>query len=369
MGTSKPVIVYGASGYTGRLVVEFLRHLQIPFAAAGRNGERLRETMKHVPGIETADYEVIEVEHTADALAKAFAGAKVICNTVGPFIHYGETVVQAALRAGCHYIDTNGEQPYILKLRSEYSKEFAAKGLVLAPTAYMHAYVDIAATACAAHDGIDTIESICMPTGTATHGSTQTFIQMVIGKEYYLQGGELVEWPPAYGTDVIMPFTLTPMFVLPWSGSAPPLWYQNHPRIRNFKSLTGFNNRDMMIGVHQVFKLYYEKLIHLSEVDRIKELQAIANSMQPGTPPRENPLIHRCYDVATGIGTCGVVRYAIYSHSPYAATGLLQAFAADLLIRGLHRGVGFITPVQAFGYENLKGVLERFNFARLVKEI
>ena len=58
MGTSKPVIVYGASGYTGRLVVEFLRHLQIPFAAAGRNGERLRETMKHVPGIETADYEV-----------------------------------------------------------------------------------------------------------------------------------------------------------------------------------------------------------------------------------------------------------------------------------------------------------------------
>ena len=40
MSTDKPVIVYGASGYTGRLVCEYLRELNLPFVAAGRDKGR-----------------------------------------------------------------------------------------------------------------------------------------------------------------------------------------------------------------------------------------------------------------------------------------------------------------------------------------
>ena len=57
----KPVIVYGASGYTGRLICEYLREYGVPFIAAGRSAEKLNEAMKaNVAGIETADYEVVE---------------------------------------------------------------------------------------------------------------------------------------------------------------------------------------------------------------------------------------------------------------------------------------------------------------------
>ena len=52
MSEKKPVIIYGASGYTGRLIVEFMRDQQIPFIAAGRNKERVEEAMKLVPGID-----------------------------------------------------------------------------------------------------------------------------------------------------------------------------------------------------------------------------------------------------------------------------------------------------------------------------
>ena len=52
--SKKPVVVYGASGYTGRLVAEYLRQYQIPFIAAGRNAARIEEAMAKVPGIETA---------------------------------------------------------------------------------------------------------------------------------------------------------------------------------------------------------------------------------------------------------------------------------------------------------------------------
>ncbi|HEY3241586.1 MAG TPA: saccharopine dehydrogenase, partial [Acidimicrobiia bacterium] len=53
--STKPVVVYGASGYTGRLVCEYLREHNIPFVAAGRSKDRLASSMeRNVPGIETA---------------------------------------------------------------------------------------------------------------------------------------------------------------------------------------------------------------------------------------------------------------------------------------------------------------------------
>ena len=58
MSTPRPVVIYGAGGYTGRLVAEFLREYSIPFVAAGRNKAKLQEVMNSVPGIETADYEI-----------------------------------------------------------------------------------------------------------------------------------------------------------------------------------------------------------------------------------------------------------------------------------------------------------------------
>src|SRR5579864_6172175 len=105
MSASKSVVVYGASGFSGRLVVEYLREYNIPFIAAGRNRAKIEQVMKHVPGIETADFEVAEVGNSVDELAKLFSGAKVVCNTVGPFIYSGPRVIEACLKSGCHYLD------------------------------------------------------------------------------------------------------------------------------------------------------------------------------------------------------------------------------------------------------------------------
>jgi short subunit dehydrogenase-like uncharacterized protein len=101
----RPVVLYGASGFSGRLIAEFLREYNVSFIAAGRNRAKIQEVMAHIPGIETADYEVAEVTNTVDELTKIFTGAKVVCNTVGPLIYYGPPVIEACLKAGCHYID------------------------------------------------------------------------------------------------------------------------------------------------------------------------------------------------------------------------------------------------------------------------
>src|SRR6202035_5781132 len=97
--------LYGASGFSGRLVAEFLREFNVPFLAAGRDRARIQDVMKHVPGIETADYKIAETSGSVYDLVKLFAGARVVCNTVGPFVYHGPRVIEACLQAGCHYLD------------------------------------------------------------------------------------------------------------------------------------------------------------------------------------------------------------------------------------------------------------------------
>src|SRR3546814_17801956 len=88
--SKKPVVIYGVTGYTGRLVAEYLREHRVPFIAAGRDGRRIKEVLDKMPGVENADYEIAAVEHTTEALTKLFQGAKVVCNMVGPFMKSSE---------------------------------------------------------------------------------------------------------------------------------------------------------------------------------------------------------------------------------------------------------------------------------------
>src|SRR5258708_39556667 len=53
---------------------------------ASSNPAKVKAVVEKIPGIETADYEVTEVEHTVEALTKLFKGAQVVSNMVGPFV-------------------------------------------------------------------------------------------------------------------------------------------------------------------------------------------------------------------------------------------------------------------------------------------
>ena len=70
MGTPK-VVIYGASGYTGKHLAWKLAAKGIPFIAAGRNKQRLEEQLKSVPELKGAEYQVVAVEHDEVAVLAA----------------------------------------------------------------------------------------------------------------------------------------------------------------------------------------------------------------------------------------------------------------------------------------------------------
>eukprot|EP00603_Paraphysomonas_imperforata_P012700 CAMPEP_0114457414 /NCGR_PEP_ID=MMETSP0104-20121206/4150_1 /TAXON_ID=37642 ORGANISM="Paraphysomonas imperforata, Strain PA2" /NCGR_SAMPLE_ID=MMETSP0104 /ASSEMBLY_ACC=CAM_ASM_000202 /LENGTH=438 /DNA_ID=CAMNT_0001629959 /DNA_START=23 /DNA_END=1340 /DNA_ORIENTATION=+ len=120
------LLVYGATGFTGKEVVRYLHSKQFPgltWAAAGRNESKLHGVLREV-GVE-ADSVPVLIADTSDhdSLVSAFCQAKVVLNCTGPYRFLGESVVKACLDASVHYMDISGEPQFMENMFLKYHKE------------------------------------------------------------------------------------------------------------------------------------------------------------------------------------------------------------------------------------------------------
>ncbi|SFM55418.1 DUF5938 domain-containing protein [Variovorax sp. OV329] len=366
--SKKPVVVYGASGYTGRLVCEYLREYNIPFIAAGRSAEKLEAAMKsNVAGIETASYEVVEVAHSVKALTELFTGASVVLNTVGPFAKFGPEVVQACLAAKCHYTDTTGEQDWLITLEQEWGAKFAEKGLLLSPgLAQMYTTGEIAAQLCLETPGLDTLDIAVFWGGSPTIASTQTIlVNAATSKAFYLEQNEYKEWQPDAGLyQLAIPGQHEMALALPWGGTSHPVWFKRDPRVANVKVLGGVFNKPLMLGVPQIVAAALKATEGMNEQDRYEALAKTAASVMSTMPPRENPRINKSVDSVHASGPLGRVHCVIFGNCNYKQTGLLNAYAAASLLQQPPRRAGFASGCQAFGHHELLGVLRSFGLVQ-----
>ena len=358
---SKPVVVYGASGYTGRLVCEYLRELNVPFIAAGRNKELLADVVGRIPGIETASYDIVEVEHTVEALTELFTGAQVVCNMVGPFISFGDDVTEAALAAGCHYLDTTGEQNWLLHAHEKWGQAFADAGLLLSPgVAQMYTTGEIAANICLETPGLDTLDIVVLWKGFPTYASTQTIFTILTADWFHLVENQYVQWDPLTNLDVVVPGQHELSLAVPWGGTSHPVWFKNDPRVATCRAVGGVLNRPVMEAVVATTALVEAEIKTLPLEEQGPALGEIAKQWQSGMPPRENPRLNTSVDSVYASGPLGRAHCVIHGNSNYKQTGLMQAWAAMSLIQQPPRRVGLASACQAFGHRELLGVLRAF---------
>jgi short subunit dehydrogenase-like uncharacterized protein len=357
----KPVILYGASGYTGRLIAEYLREFDTPFIAAGRDAARIQQTMDHVPGLQPSLYEVVQVPHSIAALSELFRGSKVVCSTVGPFATFGAEVVEACLHAGCHYLDTTGEQNWIRRVDEEYGPRFAAKSLLAAPAvAQMYTSGEIAAELCLETPGLDTLDTLVLWKGFPTYASTQSIFTILMADHFYLEQKQYMKWPPATAYEVVVPGQHQTALALAWGGTSHPVTFRRDPRVANVRSLGGVFDRSLMQGVVEIAKMVEEKIKPLPPAEQKQALSAAAAQVQAGMPPRENQRINTSLDSVYASGPLGKVHCVIHGACNYKQTGVLQAHAIYHLLHGTPRRVGFASACQAFGHRQLLGALQSF---------
>lgn len=363
MNDKKPVIVYGASGYTGRLVCEYLRQYNIAFIAAGRNAKRIAEVMKQVPGIETANYEVVAVENDVAALTELFTGAQVVCNIVGPFDRFGEAVVQAALAANIHYLDTTGEPAFIDEMINKYSATFKEKGLCFAPsTAYMYTPAEICArTALEAEPTIDTLEAVTCSTFIPTFASTQSIFSLFNHQATYLKENEMHVWPPGKGYEVSVPGHSVNRIVHPWGGGFLPQVFKNNPTVHTCRQYSGNTDRELMEYIIGIQNEYEENVKSLpSEEEQQAAMNKLIDDVEPFMPPREMQLVHRTTDVVNGTGSAGGKKVVFQCSGAYTITGILQAASVSMLIRTGTQKSGFVSACEAVGYKYLLSQIKNF---------
>lgn len=187
--TRGTVAVLGAAGHTARFVVAELCRRGLAPILAGRNEAALREVAAAHPGCEVR----VAAADDAASLDRAFAGAALVVNCAGPFGETTAPVVDAALRAGAHYVDVSAEQAPTMAAFAAYADCARDAGLVVAPSmAFYGALGDLLATvAMGDWPEADAIEiAFALDSWQPTRGTRLT-VQQNAGKHVVFVDGRL----------------------------------------------------------------------------------------------------------------------------------------------------------------------------------
>ena len=121
------IVVFGATGYTGRLIAERLVASGVSPVLAGRSLSRVAELADLLGGLEHVRADAMR-QNTVFDLVDA---GDVLISTVGPFAKWGEPAVRAAVAAGAVYLDTTGEPEFIRRVFEEFGRPAADSGAAL----------------------------------------------------------------------------------------------------------------------------------------------------------------------------------------------------------------------------------------------
>ena len=124
------VIVYGASGYTGKLVADYIEkeygnNDSLKWALAGRNKDKLLNIRRELNL--NSSLSILEVDSNDQAsLDVMTSSAKCILTTVGPYQLYGSSLVESCAKNGTDYVDLTGEPGWMYEMINAH-KETAEK--------------------------------------------------------------------------------------------------------------------------------------------------------------------------------------------------------------------------------------------------
>jgi short subunit dehydrogenase-like uncharacterized protein len=123
MARELDLVVFGASGFAGKLVADHIARSpeRLTWAIAGRDRAKLEALALGVPVI-VAD------AHDPAAMARLAARTRVVCTTVGPYAKYGSELVAACAEAGTHYCDLAGEVAWMRRMIDAHHGRAQATG-------------------------------------------------------------------------------------------------------------------------------------------------------------------------------------------------------------------------------------------------
>ena len=184
------IIVYGATGFTGKLCVEYLasKERSTKWAIAGRNQEKLKKIADEL----CPDMEILIADsEDEDALDRLTQRTKVVLSTAGPFHRYGSKLVASCVKNNTHYVDITGENFWVKGLIDKHHEEASRKGVRIIPSCgYDSIPSDLGSLHCvqSMNKPIKRIEAFHTMKGEASGGTLETMFSLAdldLGKSIF----------------------------------------------------------------------------------------------------------------------------------------------------------------------------------------
>src|SRR5919106_2437416 len=339
------VLLFGATGYTGRLTAKALARNDASFAICGRDRAKLDRLAESTGSPEVRVASAGDV----DGLARALEDVKVLITCVGPFVELGAAAAEAAVRTGTHYVDSTGEQAFVGTLLDSHDRAARDRGVALAPClGFDEVPADFAATL--ATQGLerpDLVLTYALPS-SGSSGTIRSVLDIATrkgpwiedGKQVMARAGQEIRWspmPPPLGPRRAMAFPLA-------EGRLAPL----HLDLRSLKLF-------VTTGTWQRLGAQFA-LPALTPLIRSSVGHSLLNRLLPsGSGPSEQRRARskwtilaeaRADEAWRNVTIKGSDHYGLTAE--FLTTGALRMCEADF------DAAGVLAPVQAVGLDNLE---------------
>jgi saccharopine dehydrogenase (NAD+, L-lysine-forming) len=347
------IVVYGATGFTGRLICKELERRQIAFAVAGRDRNKLSAlaaSLKPAPEV------IVAALDDAEALQAMAARCKAVLACAGPFARLGRPVLEAAIAAGRHYLDITGESNYVRDTVAR-DGEAKAKGIALINAVGFDVVPTDAAAVLAseAAGGSPAQLRIAFATnGRPTQGTTRSALDGAqLGGLAWLDG-QYVQEPvgrEVWEVDFPAPVGKRRTMSVPWGDLSTAPRSTGTRNLRTFMAMP-----PSMIAMRSVMPLF-SRVVRNRVVHGL--MARLVDTLPEGPSDAERADSHFAV-VAEAEGSRGTASAWVTGGDGYDFTAASAVWCAMKAARGELAGRGALTPTQAFGARALLDAMADF---------
>jgi short subunit dehydrogenase-like uncharacterized protein len=349
------IVVFGATGYTGRLAVAALAARGARPLLAGRDRERLERLAAEHGGLDCA----VASADDPGALGGLLGPGDVLLTTVGPFTRFGHGPLDAAIGAGAHYVDATGEAAFIRHVFTEAGPRAERAGVALL-TAFGFDFVpgNLAGALAARQAGqaATRLDIGYFTAGTRASSGTMATAGVLLDQPSHLRrAGELRLLPFARRTRTFHDGDRRRRAAL-FGGTEPLALPRVAPGLRDVAVWLGALGRYTRAAQAASFLLpVVGRLPPVRARIRARADRLMATT---GKGPDEAARARaRTVVIAVAAGPGGrrpLATVRLTGRDPYSFTGAMLADAARRLAGGRVAGVGTLGPVEAYGLDELE---------------
>lgn len=332
-------LIYGASGYTGKLTVERAVKKGLKPTLAGRTESKIKPVADEF-GL---DYVVFGLDDI-DTIASHLSKFPVVLNCAGPFSRTAKQMVKACLQAGTHYLDITGEIEVFEMVKSYHQKAVDKNIIVMSGVGF-----DVVPTDCMAkylHTKLPDATHLELAWfglgGSISHGTMSTMVENLGKSGAIRENGKMISKPTGHEGKII-DFGIRKQFcmTIPWGDISTAYSTTGIPNIKVFTGVpkSSYNIMKMQFLFNPIVRTEFAK----------KQIQKYVDKNISGPSANQNEkgksLVYGKVTNAKG----DIVEARLETAEGYLLTAEMSLIITQKILADKSLKPGYHTPAELFG--------------------